>query len=108
MFGRKRSRGVVVLSLAVLAVSTSGCAWVTTVSVDRAGDPGNGRSDTPSLSYDGRFVVFASDASNLVAGDTNGVRDVFVRDRKMGRTTRVSVDSAGNQGNGPSGSPFDQ
>jgi hypothetical protein len=46
-------------------------------------------------------VAFRSDASNLVPGDTNGTTDVFVHDRKTGITTRVSVDSAGNEGNGP-------
>jgi Tol biopolymer transport system component len=53
-------------------------------------------------SADGRFVAFQSDASNLVAGDTNGALDVFVRDRKRGKTVRVSVDSAGGEANGPS------
>ena len=43
------------------------------------------------LSGDGRFVVFASDASNLVAGDTNGSTDVFVRDLAGAVTTRVSL-----------------
>jgi Tol biopolymer transport system component len=53
-------------------------------------------------SADGRFVAFQTDASNVVAGDTNGALDVFVRDRKRGRTVRVSVDSAGAEANGPS------
>src|SRR5439155_1499293 len=51
------------------------------------------------ISADGRFVAFLSSASNLVGGDTNGVIDVFVRDRKTGKTTRVSVNSHGAQGN---------
>jgi Tol biopolymer transport system component len=45
----------------------------------------------PSISGDGRFVAFASNAPNLVTGDTNRVTDIFVRDRKRGRTVRVSV-----------------
>jgi len=77
----------------------------TRVSVDSAGNPGNGESYYPSISGDGRFVVFASDAANLVPGDTNGSRDIFVRDLSTNTTTRVSVDSAGNQGNGIS-NPF--
>ena len=59
----------------------------------------------PSLSADGRYVAFASSASNLVTGDTNGTSDVFVRDRQTGTTTRVSVDSSGTQGNNSSPEP---
>src|SRR5438270_582443 len=72
------------------------------VSVDSHGAQGNGDSDGPSISADGRFVAFLSSATNLVAGDTNGARDVFVRDRKAGKTRRVSVDSHGAQGKGAS------
>src|SRR2546425_10236145 len=57
----------------------------------------------PALSADGRFVAFVSRATNLVPGDTNGSWDVFVRDRHTGITERVSVDSAGHQGDGGSG-----
>ena len=76
------------------------------VSVDSAGNQGNGNSGHPVISADGRYVAFASDASNLAVGDTNGFRDVFVHDRDTGVTERVSVDSAGNQanqGSGPTG-----
>jgi Tol biopolymer transport system component len=52
----------------------------------------------PSLSADGRYVTFYSAASNLVPGDTGGNRDVFVRDRVSGTTTRASVSSTGAQG----------
>jgi len=44
-----------------------------------------------AISADGRFVAFLSQASNLVVGDSNGVADVFVRDRARGVTRRVSV-----------------
>ena len=64
---------------------------------------GDDFSVKPSISGDGRYVAFQSAATNLVAGDTNGVADVFVRDRQTGTTERVSVDSAGNQGNSTSG-----
>ena len=67
-------------------------------SVDSAGVEGDGASDDPTLSGDGRFVAFSSNATNLVPGDTNAVRDVFVHDRQTGRTTRVSVSSSGAQG----------
>jgi len=73
---------------------------ITRVSVNSAGNQGNALSLLPSLSGNGRFVAFASNASNLVPGDTNGRADIFVRDLLTNTTTRVSVDSAGNQGNG--------
>src|SRR5438067_1693678 len=72
------------------------------VSVDNTGNQGNGGSGVVAISADGRFVAFVSTATNLVPGDTNGVLDVFVHDRQTGTTERVSVDSAGNQGNGGS------
>jgi Tol biopolymer transport system component len=75
------------------------------VSVDSAGVEGDAGSDSPSISADGRYVAFASGATNLVPGDTDGVIDVFVRDRQLGITTRVSVSSAGGQGNGTSEGP---
>jgi Tol biopolymer transport system component len=74
------------------------------VSVDSGGAEGNWVSFTyfDALSDDGQVVVFESLASNLVAGDANGKRDVFVHDRTTGETQRVSVDSSGVEGNGPS------
>lgn len=75
------------------------------VSVDSSGVQGNAKSEQPSISADGRYVAFVSAASGLVAGDTNGVRDVFVRDRTTGTTTRVSADSSGAQGNDKSDWP---
>ncbi|MEW6741770.1 MAG: calcium-binding protein [Planctomycetota bacterium] len=70
------------------------------VSVDSSGVQGNNESMYPSISADGRYVAFGSSASNLVPGDTNGSADTFLHDRQTGQTTRVSVDSSGNQGNG--------
>jgi len=74
------------------------------VSVGSRGVQGNDTSFYGSLSANGRFVAFDSDASNLVAGDTNGAADVFVRDRRTGETERVSLGSNGAQGRGDSGS----
>ncbi|MGE0469387.1 MAG: hypothetical protein AB7L09_10130 [Nitrospira sp.] len=76
----------------------------TLVSVNKAGtNSGNGSSGIPVLSADGRFVAFASDASDLVATAINGVPNVFVRDLQTGTTTLVSVNTAGtNSGNGSS------
>lgn len=66
------------------------------VSVDRTGHGGgNGDSIDPVVSADHRFVAFQSDASNLVADDTNGCTDVFVRDLVSNLTALVSVPSAG-------------
>lgn len=62
----------------------------------------NQPSHTPSISADGRYVSFVSGATNIVAGDTNNVSDVFVRDR-LGNAIRVSVSSAGAQANDDSG-----
>ena len=66
------------------------------------GVEGNNPTGDPVMSADGRFVVFRSDATNLVAGDTNGAQDIFVRDRTLGVTARVSVSSAGVEGNATS------
>jgi Tol biopolymer transport system component len=68
------------------------------VSVASDGTEGNGRSGgagRASLSADGRFVAFRSEASNLVPGDTNGARDIFVHDRQAGTTERVGVRHGG-------------
>ena len=62
-------------------VRNLGNGTVLRVSVSSSGAQANGNSAGGSLSTSGRFVVFESDATNLVAGDTNGVRDVFLRDR---------------------------
>lgn len=68
--------------------------------VDQQITAANGDVATPMVSSDGRYVVFQSEASNLVAGDTNGATDVFRFDRQTGRTVRVSVTSTGAQANG--------
>ena len=76
------------------------------ISVNLAGAAGNGRSTRPLLTPDGRYVVFVSKASDLVENDTNGATDVFVRDRKLGRTLLVSMNRAGTgSGNGASSQP---
>jgi Tol biopolymer transport system component len=75
----------------------------TRISLGRDGGDANGDSHVTSLSPDGRFVVFQSDASNLVAGDGNGVRDVFVHARQTRTTERASVSSKGVGGDKASG-----
>ena len=74
----------------------------TRVSVSSAGAQGNAGTDGPTISDDGRFVAFDSTASTLVAGDTNAVSDVFLRDRATGTTSRVSVAAGGTQANAAS------
>jgi Tol biopolymer transport system component len=75
------------------------------VSLGPGGLEANGPSMNPSVSGDARFVAFASDATNLVSGDTNGVRDVFVRDRTTGVTERVNTGEGGAEVKSPSGTP---
>jgi Tol biopolymer transport system component len=75
------------------------------VSVSTSGGQGNGRSYRPSISGNGRYVVFASAASNLVSSDTNRVPDVFRHDRRTQATTRVSITGRGRQANGCSINP---
>jgi hypothetical protein len=88
------------------------------VSVDSAGTEGDNNSNFPSISGDGRYVVFESDATNLVGigNDNNVSTDVFVHDRDTDgdgqydepghvSTIRVSVDLAGVEGNGDSNNP---
>ena len=65
------------------------------VSYGVGGTSAHGDSLEPACSADGRFVVFASNADDLIVGDTNGVYDVFVRDVVSGVTERVSVSTLG-------------
>jgi hypothetical protein len=73
-------------------------ASVQRVSVSNSGEQANAPSDDPSISGDGRFVVFQSRADNLVPDDTNGAQDVFLHDLVTHRTERVSTSSTAEQG----------
>ena len=75
------------------------------VSVATDGSEANGPSGDADVSDDGRFVVFVSQASNLVPDDTNGVADIFVRDLRMGTTRRVSQSADGVQADLASAAP---
>lgn len=92
------------------------------VSENAAGEAGNGVSTVPTISADGRFVAFQSEATNLVAGDSNGVSDIFVYDRDadedtsfysdeancipgQGQVFRVSIAANGTPGNDASTNP---
>ncbi|MEP7301797.1 MAG: hypothetical protein ABI699_09740 [Caldimonas sp.] len=70
------------------------------VSRDSVGGPGNDDSFSGELSPDNRYLLFLSDATNLVADDNNGVTDVFLKDLQTGAVSRVSTDSSGAQANG--------
>ncbi|MDZ4278333.1 MAG: hypothetical protein U1B78_04260, partial [Dehalococcoidia bacterium] len=59
----------------------------------------------PAISADGRYVVFASEADNLAPNDTNDKSDIFIRDRQLGATQRLSVDSSGAQASDDSLTP---
>jgi hypothetical protein len=82
---------------------------LTVFSTSTSGDLGNGNvvegagtgySDRQQTSPDGRYVYFSSDSSNLVVGDTNGLRDAFRKDTQTGEIIRVSVTSGGTESNG--------
>jgi hypothetical protein len=75
------------------------------VSVSSSGTQANQASHRADISSDGRYTAFESSASNLVSGDTNGARDVFLRDRTTGTTIRISVSSSTTEGNSDSTSP---
>jgi Tol biopolymer transport system component len=75
------------------------------VSVDSAEAQGNDDSAVGQISGSGRYVAFWSEATNLVTGDTNGTRDIFVRDLRKGTTVRASVSSDGTEGNALSNEP---
>ena len=76
------------------------------ISIAADGSQANGASGQQTLSGDGRYVAFISEASNLVAGDTNLYRDVFVKDLQTGSVTLVSTAVEGSQANGHSEQPM--
>lgn len=82
-----------------------GAGPIERVSVAHDGSQSNGHSFQPDISADGRFVVFTSQATNLVVGDTNGADDIFIRDLRAGITRRVSLHGRRGQANGRSGTP---
>lgn len=69
------------------------------VSADSGGNPANGNACYPSISANGRYIAFESDATNLVSDDSNGFQDVFVHDSQTGATVRVSITHDGQQSN---------
>ncbi|MHB8793130.1 MAG: TolB family protein [Thermoleophilia bacterium] len=112
--GRPGSGRAAMLAAAILLSALAAFGWltcddaasadtiITRLSTTSAGAQSNGPSHDASVSADGRYVVFSSVAGNLVAGDTNGVSDIFLKDTQTGATTRVSTDSGGGQAGGQS------
>jgi hypothetical protein len=88
-----------------VAVADAADSRVERVSLANDGSQANSDSGTPALNEDGRFVAFTSFADNLVADDTNGSSDVFVRDRNCSTTVRASVAGDGTEANSQSFSP---
>jgi hypothetical protein len=76
------------------------------VSIDSNGVQSTGHSTSPRVLIGGRYVLFDSQGSNLVSGDTNAAWDVFLRDRSLATSERLSVATGGAQGNGDSGETF--
>src|SRR2546425_8614451 len=99
---RRVLSSVTLVLLTALWGRSAGAQTTVRVSVASGGTEGDDASLGSALSADGRFVAFDSAATNLVAGDTKGVSDVFVHDRQTGTIERVSVASGGAQGNGSS------
>jgi Tol biopolymer transport system component len=97
--GRARTLLGLALALALLASAMppalSAEGGTERVSVDSTGADPDGDSQDPAVSADGRYVAFASEAGDLVAGDENSTTDVFVFDRMAGSTERVSLDTSG-------------
>jgi hypothetical protein len=95
-----------------LGAATACMPQLIPISVGWNGADPNGSSTSPSATADGRFVVFASEANNLVKGDSNGWSDVFLRDTCIGAasacvptTMRISIGPDGAEANGASSSP---
>lgn len=109
MVGRLRAFALpaacIACALLLLPAASAGPGATVRASVATGGVEANGRSFVPTINADGRYSAFYSDASNLVIGDSNSSRDVFLHDHLTGETTRMSVDSSGVEGNADSFAP---
>ena len=97
-------RGVCVFRSSVLgAVCAGACVSAASgqtterFNVSSAGEEANENSSRASVSADGRYIAFASDARNLAPADNNGVEDVFVRDTQTGTTIRITINADGEE-----------
>ena len=101
--------GAIALSASlVLGTALTVLAAPTTVriSLSTANAQGNGSSIRSAISNNGRFLAFESVASNLIGNDNNNAQDIFFRNRKSGKTSRISKRSNGAEANGLSQLPF--
>ncbi|HUS85549.1 MAG TPA: hypothetical protein VMX56_10415, partial [Anaerolineales bacterium] len=97
---------VMLVSPALLVQATLANTELTErVSISSAGLEGDQVSRTPSISADSQIIVFASEATSLVVGDTNDVQDIFLHDWLAGTTERVSLSGQGQEANGASAWP---
>ncbi len=106
-----KNRSLVIIILMLFLATSTACTSLKTlgtqiVSVANDELQANNRSKQTSISADGRYVAFTSEAANLVDEDLNGVMDVFVRDLVKKSTSRVSISSTGEEGNQSSYWPF--
>ena len=100
---QRTANAIISVIVAALSASVGRAQLTQCIDVNTSGVPSAfGVSYLPVLSFDGRFVAFFSHASDLVPGDTNSTWDIFLRDRQLGTTTRISVDSNGAQSSGTS------
>lgn len=102
-----RARSLRAAMLATVMGATAGTSVAQQCTIERLNlNPQGGvayaSSGTADMTPDGRFVALGSDAYSLVAGDTNGFQDAFVRDRQLGVTELVSLSSTGAQLSGSS------
>lgn len=103
---KKFGKALVVGSMLFCAASAAQAARIEKITMGYDGvSEANDRSGKARMSDDGKWLVFRSDASNLVPGDTNGATDVFVSGRTERSLVRVSVSSEGAEGNGYSNHP---
>jgi hypothetical protein len=105
-----------VMAAGCLLAATAASAQVVRLSVATDGTQANGASSSPAVSATGRYVVFASNATNLVPADTDPISDLYLRDRDTDgdgvfdepggvATTLLTVTSGGLKADGPSGRP---
>lgn len=90
------------VSIAALALLAAGCSYIARGDVSATGTPADAPAHRPALSFDGRWMVYDSAATNLAAGDANAAPDVFRRDNRTGAIDLVSRAIGGGSGNGAS------
>lgn len=89
--------GLLIISLFIALIICSTASATEIINKNSNGKLSNAVSCSESMSSDGRYVVFSSEATNLVAGDTNNMADLFLRDTHTNKTTRISLTKTGKQ-----------